>query len=108
MKEKVIFALESMLDIAYYNGLIKDCERLFTNIYAGMCGEEESVPLPEWLKEYDCNHFLRVLWSILVIEYGDYGTSPRFGWIYTDTGVKEVLEEFYEYVEDNGFLEEDV
>lgn len=35
--------------------------------------------LPEM--QGDCNNYPRVLWSYLVIAYGDYGTSPRFGWL---------------------------
>lgn len=29
----------------------------------------------------DCDAPDRILWSTFVAEYGDYGTSPRFGWL---------------------------
>lgn len=37
------------------------------------CGSEDIEP-PDYAQ-------LQVLWMIAVIMFGDYGTSPRFGWI---------------------------
>ena len=72
--------VESFIDLAYYNGLEDECKKLYKYIRDYDKGEE-TIPIPDWLKGYECNHFMRVFWSILVIEYGDYGTSPRYGWL---------------------------
>ena len=85
----------SFIDLADYNGLLAECKRLYEYIKDS---EEEVIGMPEWLKKYDCNHFMRVFWSILVIEYGDYGTSPRFGWLDREN-VDLFLDEFQESLE---------
>lgn len=36
----------------------------------------------------------RLLWSMLVLMFGDYGTSPRTGWIADMTGCIEFIEFF--------------
>ena len=36
----------------------------------------------------------RLLWSMLVLMFGDYGTSPRTGWIDDITGCIEFIEFF--------------
>lgn len=36
----------------------------------------------------------RLLWSMLVLMFGDYGTSPRVGWIDDMTGCIEFIEFF--------------
>ena len=36
----------------------------------------------------------RLLWSMLVLMFGDYGTSPRTGWINDITGCIEFIEFF--------------
>lgn len=47
---------------------------------------------------YDCNHLLRVFWSILSIEYGEYGSSPRYGWLESEN-VGLFLDKFKECLE---------
>ena len=37
------------------------------------------VVCPDWLREPDT--VVGWLWFILACRFGDYGTSPRFGWI---------------------------
>ena len=43
-----------------------------------------------------------ILMGAIVIQYGEYGTSPRFGWIYDEykEGVLETLGELLEYHEE--------
>ena len=33
------------------------------------------------LKGYKVDEFTNIVWALMVIMFGDYGTSPRFGWI---------------------------
>ena len=40
---------------------------------------------------------MRVVWSILVIECGDYGTSPRFGWIYNNELIIDIIREVIDW-----------
>lgn len=37
----------------------------------------------------------RILWSTLVVEFGDYGTSPRFGWISKTQRAVDCFEQFF-------------
>lgn len=57
------------------------------------------VPSPLIKNEY--NDFIHFLWTYFVINYGDYGTSPYYGWINNWKGVKEILETAY-----NHYMEE--
>ena len=34
------------------------------------------------------DEFGGIFWSWLVLRYGDYGTSPRYGWIYKEDAKK--------------------
>lgn len=36
---------------------------------------------PDFLKDFDADLFPSIIWSILVLQCGDYGTSPRTGWV---------------------------
>ena len=40
---------------------------------------------------------LQIIWMILVIMYGDYGTSPRFGWIEDINGFRAFIERLKEF-----------
>ena len=95
MENKKITA-ESFYDLAHYNGH----EEVFKEIYEYLKkhkSDEYSIPFPEFLNNYQCNDLPRVFWSILVIEYGDYGSSPRYGWIEVENVEKiiEEIESFY-------------
>ena len=82
--------LESLLVIGFYNGLEEEIKEISSYIRENSTITNSAIiQFPSFLKEYDCNHYLRVLWSVLVLEYGDYGTSPRFGWL-ESASVKEL------------------
>lgn len=40
-----------------------------------------NISKPDFLIRIDCDLFPCIVWSILVLQCGDYGTSPRTGWI---------------------------
>ena len=77
--------LESLLWVGYYNGWLPFMKNLFRYLKTyTLQNVFDNIPYPEDLmgeKEYSCDLFPRVFWSTLVMEYGEYGTSPRYGWI---------------------------
>ena len=92
--------LGSLLDVGWYNGLEEDIKQISSYIREkSMITDSAMIQFPSFLKEYDCNHYLRVLWSVLVMEYGDYGTSPRFGWLESES-VKNLSDEMDNWLSD--------
>jgi hypothetical protein len=72
---------EGLLNIGWYNGQIEELIKLYLYMIHELRAEETSIMFPEFLKDVDCNQYMRTVWSYLVYNTGDYGTSPRFGWI---------------------------
>ena len=98
-------AIESFISLAFYNGWeqdIKDiCEVLSIAKTIDIKNGYEPISRPDWSKKCGRNkidEFGGIFWSWLVLQYGDYGTSPRFGWIYVENARKilEIIEEIYE------------
>lgn len=83
--EKLLDALDS---VCWYNGYAQD--RLLKIREEIMnCDDPYCYRCPhEW--NWNDEGF-QVIWMILVCLYGDYGTSPRGGWILTENK-KEVIE----------------
>lgn len=93
-------SLESLLDVGYYNGLKEEIKEISSYIRENsMITDSAIIRFPSFLTDYDFNHYLRVLWSVLVMEYGDYGTSPRFGWLYIEN-VKTLSDEIDKWLAD--------
>jgi lipoprotein NlpI len=46
--------------------------------------------------EYFYNEQFEIFWMMLVLMFGDYGTSPRSGWLYLDK--KEKIIEFIDKI----------
>ena len=89
--------LSAMLTIGYYNGyedILAELLECFKN------SNECCVPMPQKFELINCNEYPRILWSFLVMQYGDYGVSPRYGWIYgDDLGI--IIEEFEQALKEN-------
>ena len=69
-----------------YNGYSDYVNRIIDHI----CGFKESpIVCPDWLR--DPHSVTGWLWFILVCRFGDYGTSPRFGWIEDKDGAMQLL-----------------
>jgi len=67
--------------IAFYNGHEEELKKMKAYIKSVKVENKRgNAPYPSFLPE-DPDTFIRVIWSILVCMFGDYGTSPRFGWI---------------------------
>jgi hypothetical protein len=98
-------AIESFLSLAFYNGWEQDvkdvCEALSVSRTIEIKNGYEPVSRPDWKAKCGrdkIDEFGGIFWSWLVLQYGDYGTSPRYGWIYVENARKilEIIEEIYE------------
>lgn len=91
---------EALKNIVSYNGW----SDLVVKLAAYIVTERKLTPtisFPPMLGSMDCDLFPRVLWSMLVLMYGDYGTSPRYGWLRAENA-EEVLKELdYLYDEED-------
>ena len=61
----------------WYNGLEDDIYKLIE----ALRNASMNLFRPDWIKSDGSTDVLELLWMILVLKYGDYGTSPRSGWI---------------------------
>lgn len=106
-------ALEALLDVLKYNGFELDITEVIN--YIDTNENDEIIPFPHFLDVYDHDNPIRIFWSVLVMLYGDYGTSPRFGWIEVANKQKCLnelkswveLHEDYMCLEDVPFCDED-
>ena len=74
-----------------YNGYSDYVESIIDHINGFRRGY---VVCPDWLR--DPHTVTGWLWFILVCRFGDYGTSPRFGWIEDRDGAMRFLERLME------------
>lgn len=83
----------SLLWVLWYNGYKEQIKAIYEYIKS----QDVSAPYPHDLGilSEDCNKPDRILWSTLVVEFGDYGTSPRFGWIDKMERAIEYFETFF-------------
>lgn len=99
-------AIQSFLSLAFYNGYEEDITDIKKSLYKAfnfdVDDKYKNVSRPEhWKREigHKVDDFGGIFWSWLVLQYGDYGTSPRFGWIYAEnarrlyTIISELLED---------------
>ena len=73
--------LEGLDSVTFYNGLAEEVARwkdLEPNDYNSISAPDNIV-IPKTEDDYQ----LQVIWIILVELFGDCGTSPRSGWLYT-------------------------
>jgi len=78
MLDKILEGLDS---VTFYNGLAEDVaswKELDPNDYNSISAPDNIV-IPKTPDDYQ----LQVIWIILVELFGDCGTSPRSGWLYT-------------------------
>lgn len=71
---------------AWYNGLGDDFDRVIRYLKAKRhdSNNKKTISRPEFIKSDGSTPELELFWMILVEVYGDYGTSPRSGWMYVD------------------------
>lgn len=82
-------AIDSFLSLACYNGYEEDVTDIMNELHKMFESTDkfDSARRPDW--KIKCgrdkvNEFGGIFWSWLVLQYGDYGTSPRYGWIYKE------------------------
>ena len=84
--------IKSLLWVLWYNGYKEEIRALYEYIKNN---DGIIIQYPDRLLSDDCNKPDRILWSVLVMEYGDYGTSPRYGWIENKQKAVEEFERFF-------------
>ncbi len=95
--------IENLNSIIWYNGIYEGLWKLKEDLlkskdYGNYLSYKESNiqkkgPLPLYVhnhEEFDNEQF-EIFWMLLVLKYGDYGTSPRTGWLEL-TNKKEIIE----------------
>lgn len=74
--------IDAMADIVWYNGYEDVLNKMSNYIKYYDREEHYSFVYPEEiLKDYNEDEFPRIVWSLMVLMFGNYGTSPRYGWI---------------------------
>lgn len=105
--DKLKFSIYNFVRLAYYNGYLE----AVNDIYEQLKNPKEygQVERPrQWRKKenYGIDEFCGIFWSWLVLTFGDYGTSPRFGWIDKEN-VQYLIEVFEDIKNDLDFTEKD-
>lgn len=69
---------------AWYNGQDEYFNKVIIYLQSINTSSCTTVKRPDFIKSDGTTPELELFWMILVQLYGDYGTSPRSGWIYID------------------------
>ena len=95
-KEKYEDAIDS---VTWYNGLAE-----IVRSWKTTCNENSGFLTPPDRYGADNSHDeaqLQVIWMMCVVLFGDYGTSPRYGWISDIDGFKKFIDRITDtFVED--------
>lgn len=96
-------AINSFLSLACYNGYEEDVTDILNELHKMFESTDkfDSAKRPDW--KVKCgrdkvDEFGGIFWSWLVLRYGDYGTSPRYGWIYKEDAKKlyDIIQAIYD------------
>ena len=75
--EELIDAMACIVCYNSYEDVLKDISD-----YIKYYNKDKFASFPKKiLKTYKVDEFPNIVWALMVIMFGDYGTSPRFGWI---------------------------
>lgn len=91
--------IAALVEVLEYNGYEDDIQSMIERLSSNIGGTERYVD--HVLEELDPDHPMHILWSVCVMIYGDYGSSPRFGWIYS--AKKRDLLDCLQFAVENGF-----
>ena len=101
-----VYTFNALCSIIHYNGLDSFLNYLMATISGNNVDKltvdyvkdfyyEINPHEDEWIySTYDYGQ-LEIIWMFLVLMYGEYGTSPRSGWIDEDN-----FEEFREFIDE--------
>lgn len=84
--------IDALDSVVWYNGL---GETLRKWRHADLHNQEAILPFTMyWNNEIDPDEYyqLQVIWMICVVLFGDYGTSPRSGWINDWDGFRDFID----------------
>jgi len=84
--------IDSLLWVLWYNGHEQQIKDIYE--YIKQAEVTASYPHDLGILSDDADSPDRILWSTLVMEFGDYGTSPRFGWINKTQRAIDCFEQF--------------
>lgn len=79
-----------ILTVLWYNDFEDKIEELIRYISSSM-DFPDYCPHPESWSQDSYNSPMGLLWSCLVLEFGDFGSSPRYGWIVDKLGAVNCL-----------------
>jgi len=99
--------LTALLDIGYYNGWMDFFKNLAdyldkNNDVLAEFPEDMEVEVNGTIMPFGkvySDLYPRIVWSWLVLKYGDYGTSPRYGWILKEN-IKLIANQISEYIKE--------
>lgn len=104
-EDKLKIAIINFMWIAHYNGYLEEVN----DIYEALKNPTHCIKRPDKWREkgnYGIDEFEGVFWSWLVMMFGDYGTSPRFGWI-ENKNSEYLISVFDEFKSDCDFTNKD-
>ncbi len=84
--------IDSLLWVLGYNGYEQQIKDIYE--YIKQAEVAASYPHDLGILSDDADSPDRILWSTLVMEFGDYETSPRFGWINKTQRAIDCFEQF--------------
>lgn len=74
--------INAIATIGFYNGYSDVLKNISDYIKYYDREEYYSFAYPkDILKAYNIDEFPNIVWALMVLMFGDYGTSPRYGWI---------------------------
>lgn len=97
MREIEESILEGLGSIAFYNGHDEEIKQVIEYLKS-YDKSNSTIFMPEFLRSNDCDYFINILWQLSVLLYGDYGTSPRYGWLESEN-LEKILD-MWEYLYD--------
>lgn len=96
-------AIRNFMWLARYNGYLEEVNDIYEKLKSST--EISYITRPEKWREkegYGVDELCGIFWSWLVMMFGDYGTSPRFGWIDKEN-TKYLIEVFDDFKKDCDF-----
>ena len=73
--------MDALITVGFYNGWDKHILAICDYLKKAARENQWATFPNEILSEIDVDTYPRILWSVLVVAFGNYGSSPRFGWI---------------------------
>lgn len=72
-----VYSFEDAFFISLYYNCYEDTVLKLIDYFSNVKDDETDIIRPDFIND----PVIELLWMILVIKFGNYGTSPRSGWI---------------------------